>query len=212
MKNLIKKYPILLVSLFTLALITIALLITALNLKDTSEIEIRVAPASATILIDGKQYQNGSYRIPSGTHQVKIEKSGFNTKEFSFNTASNNKLFTFLLESNGGYNWYLNHQEDAQLLTSIGDYEATLESEKYYNKYKISSVLPIIYANYDTDYNYTEFRIDGGSFTGCETNFCIKITDTTGGNYELALQKIRETGMSPDDYQILYEYIPIQPL
>ena len=212
MKNFIKKYPILIVSLFTLALIAIILLITALNLKDTSEIEIRVAPASATILIDGKQYQNGNYRIPSGTHQVKIEKAGFNTKEFSFNTASNNKLFAFLLESDGGYNWYLNHQEDAQLLTSIGDYEATLESEKYYNKYKISSVLPIIYANYDTDYNYTEFRIDGGSFTGCETNFCIKITDTTGGNYELALQKIRETGMNPDDYQILYEYIPIQPL
>ena len=54
--------------------------------------------------------------------------------------------------------------------------------------------------------------IDGGMFDGCEGTFCLKITDTTGGNYERAIQMIKEKGFNPDDYEIIYENKPITPL
>lgn len=212
MKNFYKKHPFLSLGLVTLIVVVAALFITALSLKDTTEIEIKVAPASATILISGKSYENGTYRIPSGKHEVKIEKDGFITKEFIFDTSTNDKLYAFLLGPNDDYSWYLSHPEDALILTSIGDYESALKSSSYQSKYPIMSALPIIYAHYDENYNYTEYRIDGGSFAGCDTDFCLKITDTTGGNYEAATQKIKDASFNPDDYQILYEYTPIQEL
>ena len=212
MKNFYKNHPFISIGLVTLAIITAALFITALSLKDTVEIEIKVAPISASIAIDGKNYQNGTFRIPSGAHTIKIEKEGFIGKEFSFDTNTTTKIYSYLVGPNNDYSWYLSHPEDALLLTSIGDYEAKLASTEFNAKYPISTILPIIYANYDKDYNYTEYRIDGGSFDACNSDFCIKITDTTGGNYDAALQKIRETGFNPEDYQILYEYTPIEAL
>lgn len=210
--SFLKKYPLLSIFFITITLITAALLITALSLQDTTEIEIRVAPASASVFIDNKLYGNGTFRISSGIHHIKIEKEGFISKEFTFDTATSNKLYTYLLEPNNSYNWYLTHSDDALLLTSIGDYESTLISDAFNSKYPIMASLPIIYAHYDEQYDYTEFRIDGGELAECDNHFCLKITDTTGGNYELAKQKIIDAGFNPDDYQIIYEYTPINPL
>ena len=207
-----QKNKKLIIGIISLLIVLIIFAITALTIyfTNTTEIEIAVAPASATILIDNKTYQNGNVRIPSGKHSVKIEKEGFNTNEFTFDTENTNKLYAYILEKDNGYTWYLNHQEDDILLAKIGSYLSSIEAANYQNKYPISLSLPIIYANYDKDYNYTEYRIDGGSFDACNSDFCIKITDTTGGNYEAALQKIRDAGFNPEDYQILYEYKPIE--
>lgn len=101
------------------------------------------------------------------------------------------------------------NQSSVELTDSQKAYE---EAKSYSNNHPIIEKLPIIYANYDAQYNYTEYRIDGGEFEGCKTNFCLKITDTTGGNYEAALNKIREAGFNPNDFQILYEYQPIEKL
>ena len=212
MKNLFKKYPLVFIVLGGLLIITIVLVVVALSLKDTVEVEIKVAPASATVLVDGKSYQNGTFRISSGTHNIHIEKEGFTSKDYTFDTGTNNKLYDYLLQSDGSYTWYLSHEEDALILTSIGDYEQNLKSINYNSKYPIIESLPIIYAHYDENYDYTEYRIDGGSFSGCNTDFCLKVTDTTGNNLESAKEKIREAGFNPDNYQILYEYTPIEKL
>ena len=212
MKLTIKNHPILVFIFGILIIATTILFIVALALKDTIEIELRIAPASANITIDDNTYRNGKFRIATGTHIIKIEKTGFTTKEFTFDTSTTDKIYDYILESDGSYSWYLSHEEDALLLTSIGDYEAKLKSANYNSNHPVSTILPIIYANYDKDYNYTEYRIDGGSFEGCDTDFCIKVTDTTGNNLEPAKQKIRDAGFNPDDYQILYEFTPIQNL
>ena len=94
----------------------------------------------------------------------------------------------------------------------IGDYEAEQNSKDYNSRYPIISILPIVYAEYDDEYDYTEYRIDGGSFSDCDRDFCLKITDVTGGNMDHAKAKIRNAGFNPDDFQILYEYRPIAPL
>lgn len=81
------------------------------------------------------------------------------------------------------------------------------KAKKYGEKYPVIKVLPIIYAKYSNDYSeYTEFRIDGGVFQECNNKeFCIVITDITGGNYEDALSKIREAGYNPESYEIKYK-------
>ena len=215
MKKLIdflKSQPLLLTILTLLVFFTVILVISALSIKHTVEVEICVAPASATVVVDGKTYENGTYEITAGELSVHIEKSGFVSKDFTFNTTTNQKLYTYLLQEDGTYSWYESHESDALLLTKIGDYETGITASLYAENYSITSVLPIIYASYDAEYNYTEFRIDGGSFSGCDTNFCLKVTDVTGGNLDLAKSKITAAGYNPDDYQILYEYTPITPL
>ena len=208
--NNIKKYPFIFIGISLLIFFTVILVITALNMRATVEIELLVAPTSATTTIDGKYYQNGTFKIEPGEHHVHIEKEGFVAQDFSFNTLNTTKIYTYLKQADNSYSWYQNHPEDALVLTQIGDYQADKEASAYSARHAIVKALPIVYANYGD--NYTEFRIDGGSFDGCDSDFCLKVTDTTGGNLDFAKSKIKEAGYNPDDYQIIYEYKPIQPL
>ncbi len=212
LSKIIKNYPLVFVVLGLLIFFTIILVISAFNMHPTVEVELLVAPTSATTTIDGKSYQNGTFKIAPGEHQVHIEKEGFVSQDFSFNTLSTNKVYAYLRQTDGSFSWYRSHPEDSQVLTKIGDYLADQEATNYTRQNPITQALPIIYANYDDHYNYTEYRIDGGKFDSCQTDFCIKITDSTGGNLELAKQKIRDSGFNPDDYQIIYEYKPVQAL
>lgn len=210
--ELFKKYPFIFIGLSLLIFFTIILVISAINLRPSVEIELLVAPSSANTTIDGKSYQNGKFNLEPGEHQVHIEKDGFISQDFSFNTSSTTKVYTYLRQTDGSFSWYQNHPDDGLLLTQIGDYLTDQEASSYSKKHPVMEVLPIIYANYDKDYNYTEFRLDGGKFDGCNSDFCIKITDSTGGNLDLAKSKIKDAGFNPDDFQILYEYKPIQAL
>lgn len=198
--------------LTSLVFIAFVLVITALSLTPTARIEVLVAPASATVTINGKTYKNGTYDLPKGNLTVKIEKNGFTTKEYAFNSESSSKLYDYLTAEDGSLNWYLEHQDDALILTAVGDYVAEILSARSSANYPILEKLPIIVSEYDAEDKFMEFRIDGGEFEGCEREFCLKVTDSTGGNLELARQKIREVGFNPSDFQILYEYTPIIPL
>lgn len=212
MKTLIKSKPFVLITLPLLIFITAVIIIAMVNLGQTKEIEIVVTPASATIKIDGKSYENGTYKFKEGTYQVHLEKENFVSKDFSFNTNDTDRIYEYLEQADGTYSWYLNHETDALLLTKIGSFNADIEAQEFTKSYNAISKLPIIYANYDDQYNYTEYRIDGGKFSECVADFCLKITDTTGGNYEVAKQKMKEQGINPDNYEIVYTYTPITPL
>ena len=211
-EKFITKYKISSLIIVSLIFIAAVLIFTILNITATAEVEILVAPSSATILINGKSYKNGIYNLPKGNLSVKITKDGFTSKEYTFNSAASGKLYDYLTQSDGSYNWYLEHDDDAMTLTKIGDTEASVLSNSYNAKHPIIEHLPIIVAFYDDNDNYTEYRIDGGSFLECNTDFCLKITDTTGGNLEPAKNNLVSLGFSPDDYQIIYEYSPITPL
>ena len=197
-----------------IVVVIIAIVFAILESRKSAALEILVAPLSAEVKIDGKSYKNGTYRFEPGEVNVVISKEGFRTEERTLKLEPNTKvkLYTYILPLDGSFDWYLEHEEDAMILTAIGDAEADADSTLYLEKYPIINVLPIIYANYDENWNYTEFRIDGGMFENCERDFCLKITDTTGGNYEKATKLIVENGYEPNKYEILYEYKPIVPL
>lgn len=208
----LKTNPIRLTLLFTVIIAVIAIVLTIIFHSTTREVEILIAPTSAAITINGKHYENGVHRLPSGEVSVHIEKPDFISQDFTFDTTKNNKISTYLLQKDGTFSWYESHQEDDVIMSEIGSREAIKEASAYNEKHPVLSELPIIFAEYDEKYNYTEFRIDGGKFQNCSTDFCLKVTDTTGGNFDIAKELLQERGINPEDYEILYEYTPIIPL
>lgn len=207
-----KPYIKSLIILATLIIVCVISIIVTIYITSHKKISILVAPVSATITINGKNYTNGTYNLPTGEVTATIQKDGFITKKITINTSETTNIHTYLLQSDGTYTWYLEHPEDATILTTIGGEEAKLLSNDYQNKYPIMQNLPIIFAEYDKEYNYTEYRIDGGSFPDCPIDFCIKITDTTGGNYQPAINKLKSLDQDIEKYHILYEHKPIIPL
>lgn len=211
MKN--KKWAIIGGVIFAI-LTVVSVVMIVLDAKYSATLEILVAPSAAKITVDGKEYKNGTYKMEPGEVTVKITMDGFITKELPalLTRGGTTKLYTYLIPENESMDWYLEHPEEQMLLNTIGDARAAAASAEYLTENPIVKVLPLIYANYDENWNYTEYRVDGGDFEECEREFCLRVTDTTGGNYEAALELIRENGFSPEDYEIVYQYKPITPL
>ena len=77
----------------------------------------------------------------------------------------------------------------------------------YKKKMAIFEKLPFTYANYDAEYNYTEYIVDRSK--ACQKILCLKITDINGNNEENAKRLIKDNGFSPSDYEYDYEYKPV---
>ena len=101
--------------------------------------------------------------------------------------------------------------------------ESVKLSEEYADQHPIIAILPLETVSYDQNYNQITFRIDGGSFENCSSDFCLQITDqsdespTQNPAHESAIRQkatdlLRAKSQNPDDYEILYFYKPVQPL
>lgn len=204
------------VAIAVIFIVIIALFIR--NLFYDTTVEILVAPSFATVEIDGKKHKSDTtVKLKSGTHSVKISADGFNGEELSLNTAKDetSTIYTYLIPESGSMDWYIDHPSEDMIVTRIGSYLAEQTADEYLKKYPVSSILPIEVVEYNQDQSlsgWVEYRIDGGQFKECKSEFCIKITDTSGGNRDHAIQKIHDQGFNPNDYEIVYEYTPVQEI
>lgn len=202
----LKNNPIFMLLFGLIVALFVILMVVSVKSLRAAKLEILVAPTSAEILIDGEKYQNGIYDgMEEGVYTVKILQDGFNTEEFQIELKSDEttKLYKYL-KGNDGY--YENHMEDLEIMRLVSEYEVGLVAQNYLEKYPIMKVLPLVVEKYAEDFTeYTWFRIDGGKYDECEKEFCLKITDMSGGNYEKALKMIQKKGFDPDDYKIIYE-------
>lgn len=185
--------------------------------KRTATLDITIAPSFAKVEIGNKTYKTkGVERLEPGHYSVKVSADGFTSQETTIDLTGGEttKLLLYLIPADGSMEWYRNHPDEMMILDTIGDAEAAQTAADYHDKYPISKDLPIIVVEVDkTTYAWTEYRIDGGTFEECQNkDFCLKITDSTGGNKDAAYAKIRASGYNPDDYEIIYEYVPVQPL
>lgn len=200
-----------------LLIFLLVLIITAIarQLQRTATLEILVTPASATITINNQVYRNGTVQLEPGNYAAVISKDNFvpQTITLDLQPHTTTKLYAYLEQSDGSYSWYLDHPDDSLLLDRIGDYLTQQEAAAYIAAWPILADLPIDHIEYPagTD-RYIEYHVTGGRFPDCQRDFCLKITDVTGGNRQAALQAIQNLGYNPNDYQILYEYTPITPL
>lgn len=211
-----RRIALVITVLLFISLIIFGIITYIINSQKTASIEILVAPSSAKIEINQKTYKNQkTTRIKPGEQTATISADGFTTQTVNINLIDNQttKLYIILNPESGNENWYNNHPEDSTIVSIISDYYVTIEQNEYLAKYPITSILPIQIVEVNPiTYDWTEFRIDYGKFDTCKSDFCLKITDSTGGNRERALQEIRDKGFDPDIYQVIYEYQAVEPL
>lgn len=197
--------------------IVITIILAIINSKKTATLSTKIVPFSATITIDGKKYHpNKDYHLEPGTTSIIISANGYKTQELPLNLSDNETttITAALTPDDGDTSSYCAaYNNECQLFEEIMQIQSSQASEEYFKKYPIATMLPVIVVDVDpTTYEWMEYRIDGGNHNDCKNDYCVIITDSTGGNQEKALQKIRDQGFNPNDYEIIYKYVPITPL
>lgn len=196
-------FVVLVVFIITLAII---------NSKKSSTLHSIIAPSFATLTINDKTYHpNRDIQLEPGNIEVTISADGFQSKTFQLELSANSttNLYEYLTPNDGDISWYYQNDKENELFNQVTDALSDQQAAIYREKYPITALLPIsvVELNKDT-YTMKEYRIDVGEFSNCKTDFCLKITDMTGGNQEAAYNKLRENGYNPADYEIIYEYKP----
>ena len=203
-----------------LFLIAIPLAIITNQRIHSAKISFFIAPSSAIIKFDGREIQSGikpnnnnpeildinliEHQITPGKHIIEISKDGFTTITDEVELKKGDKLvyYNYLLQEDGSMDWYGEHEEESRLLETIIPSLAQSDHEKIEEKYPLIKILPLKSDYYIND--YTEHIKYDISYTLIDDQATIKITDRSGGNKELALEKIRSLGYNPDDYKIEY--------
>lgn len=190
--------------------VIIPIILFILNLGKTATLQTAIAPSFATLTINDKKYKiNSDLKFEPGDYKATISADGFKTKEVDLTLQDHQttQLALYLDPNDGNIKWYYDHPEEYTLFAIANDTKNTQEAESYVDKYPISKILPINVVEINpTTYAAKEYRIDLGKFDQCKADeFCIKITDRRGNNYEEALNMIRQKGFDPDDYEIIYE-------
>ena len=215
MFSFIKRHKI--ISAFILVnAIVIAVVVAVIvnhNLK-TATIDIYVAPAAATISLNGKDYENfQQYDILPGNYHVKIAMEGMQTKEYDLALEEDGfaRIWTYLLDEDGGFEYYAWHPEDELILERVVvDDDTALKDfiAKHNRIYSIGEALPLTFSNtYEQDVNeIVSINISWGDSTDCKKRpYCLVVFDMTGKNHDKALAMITEAGYDPDDYEIVFK-------
>lgn len=191
------------IGIIVILLITLIYLI--IDNKNNVTMKILVTPQSAKIIINEKEYQNGSYKVPAGSYDIKISKEGFVSQEQQYEVGEGGKIniYAMLEQEEGKTNWYDEHEEDALLVDPIMEYLNSLRLKEQKEKYPLLEVLPIEVEYYEKNYSqYVKYKIYGEI---SQSKVVIRIVDYTGDNYEKALENIRARGYRPEDYQVIYD-------
>lgn len=209
------KYIIIGIVIFT-GIIVFAIISYIINLSYSATLSTTIAPSTAVLTIDGKTYKiNQDIKLkPAENVTVTISAEGFEPQEVSISLTKDETttLALYLMPEDGDLSWYYSRPTENSLLLAVGGIQATEAAKKYAEKYPISTILPITFT--ESDPFWAEYSINGGAFSDCKDNkeFCIIITDTTGKYRDRAIKAIQDQGFNPNDYEIIYQYTPVQPI
>lgn len=210
MIDFIKRHKaICLVIFLNIIAFLLAVLIIVIHNSKTATIDIKIAPSEAIIKINGVNYKNfETYDIAPGDYHVSISMDGMWTKDFnvSIEDGELERIWTYLLDKNNSFSYYVYHPEDAVLLSDLADDQAKAFIEEYDRVQGIQEQLPLTYSN-TFDQEATEIisiSIRWGEEGECkEKPYCLVVNDYTGKNSEKAMAMIREAGYNPDDFEII---------
>lgn len=212
MFNFIKRHKALSLLLFlNIVAVLVVILVIVIHVSKTATVDIKVAPIDATVELNGTKYENlQSHNIAPGDYQVKISMEGMQTKEFEISVENDGfvRIWTYLLDENGGFSYFMHHPEDVAILEDVADDEVK-EFLAEYNKVRgIIDELPLTFSN-TFEENATEvvsISVRWGENDECnEKAYCLIIHDFTGNNTEKALSMIRDAGYDPNDYELVFE-------
>lgn len=201
------KLAFLLAFLNVVAVLVVILIIMFHNAK-TATIDVYVAPSEAVIELNGQRYDNfQQYDILPGDYHVEISMEDMQTKEFDFSIADGEfkRIWTYLLDAGGGFDYYLENPDEILNLAEVVDDE---ESKKFIEEYeRITSILdklPLEYYDRSDPVNSIGVYIEQSNETCEDAVICLVVY---GGerNREIALRLIREAGYDPNDYGLSFE-------
>ena len=216
MVSLVKRHKVIsVVVLLNLILIAVVIAVIAIHNAKTATVDIKVAPSEATIELNGAKYDNfNTYDVLPGDYHVKISMEGMQTKEYDFEIENNGfvRVNTYLVGEDGSFDYYLAHPEDEEILADVvANGGGDVAAEKFVAEDKgvvgILDELPINYDAYADDFAYyTNYTIERNERDDCPKIICLTIIDRTGESEQAAIDKIKEMGFDPDNYEINYEY------
>lgn len=160
-------------------------------------VEIILTPEDMTLTIDGQNYRSGTAYIKPGTYGVKAEREGFETFEGTVtigqpNTTSIDYVLTPVSEE--AKKW----KEDNIDLYLAQEGRSSVRSneigKQFAEQFPITTKLP--FRNFIYSIGYRLQNVDNPS-----EGIIIEITAITGSR-EAALNKIRELGFDPTNYEI----------
>ena len=196
------------------AIITMLIISSAMK---KAYVSITVAPMTAKVTIDDKEYLVGTHELASGKHKVRIEADGFQAKEFTFEAEKGHvaSIETYLVHETEGLSYYEKSAEDMKILKYV-DYDDESELHKFLEEFnkkrEIIYSLPFDASYEDTSFNYNLFKghikvtiEDGTNMDACDMALCL-VASGYAINQDKVLEVIREKGFDPANYKIIYNY------
>lgn len=190
--------------IFLMAVVFVVVLFIS-NIPKTATIKVLVAPSTSTLTIGGKKYRTkGDIRIEPGEYEVKIQKDGFISYEGKISVAKGEtaKLYE-CLKAEEGNDFYTKNTREYELCYTAQETTAEVEQRKLYDSDKIYTILP--FHSYEKGFNIDANKAEDG-----DEKITIKITllscleKRREGLKKNALEWLRENGVNPDDYNIIY--------
>lgn len=202
----------LIIAFLSIILIVLIGIIASLLIKDGSKnatLNLLIVPTDAKTTVNGKEYENGSYRFSPGTIEVSISKEGFETQNFSVSLESNKTTLVYrpLPCEDSSFVCYLDDEKNLELLSYVANYSnRSSEIQNFTRKAAITKILPINYESYDDDYSkHYLLSISLNKEVSDENTIVLTVTDYTGISQSLATQILKESGFNPSDYTINYK-------
>lgn len=154
-----------------------------------------IVPGDAQLMLDGQGSGKGTQWLVPGTYTVKVQKDGFTSTERKVivtNEKQHNVVAISLTpESNEAKQWADAHQQQYKDNEEFGSIEAQETGQYLRDKHPIISVLP-----YQDPYYKIAYTLNN------DQSITLTI-DTPSPRYRyFAVQKIRELGYDPTDYNI----------
>jgi hypothetical protein len=196
-------------------LIAVILAVWLITSRRSAAIDLLIAPASAEVQINGRSFNNGTHRVEPGRYDIFVSKDGFVSYSASFMVREGETfaVHQFLMQTDGTYQWYIDHPDDGMLLTSIGSSQADESSQGFMERYPILNVIPY------TDASPTGIRFNiatrytpvGELVVLVNLNTCSK--NAALGYKNAALDWLRSVDINPSDYNLEYSTIcgPLEP-
>ncbi len=174
-------------------------------------LDLNIAPLSSAITLDGNSIQQGTSEVEPGTHHLAFSADGFNSKEYDIEVKANqtNSVSDYLTNNENGFEYYLFHASDMEVLMTVKDEDVKEFVENYKHAYTIFSKLPMEHSFY-TDNGLGKVTIkDGRSSHRCKKYLCLEVSsiaDTLTEAKSGVMEALHNSGYSITDYEVVYDF------
>lgn len=210
--------------IFDAIVIFIIVIIAIMQSFKNATLTLNIVPVDATILVDGKKYQNNSYSFSPGPHKVEISHPDLDTKTFDINLEpEHNFTLTTFLKKGDDFSFYLIKDnlsafldlENIASAESNFTYNHDTSAESFISKTRsaldlYNNELPIEYQEYKKNEDnessvVVDVTIKQNNAQECQTFLCIKAFILGAADEAFVNTLLTNAGFNLEDYEIYYK-------